>query len=171
MATSSNPNPVTSLSADLTSLSAAQANVLANSQYMVGKLNADLAAHYHSAYDDYVLNMQSGQNVPPERRHAPKPPLGWELAPPDADGFVFYQIGKTPVTAQGPDVGANFDNPQPNTQPNMILIGAQNGNSKWFTALKGDTFPSGMTTPPQPDGHTYEKFGAPVGPGWYLQVS
>jgi hypothetical protein len=138
---------------------------------MVGKLNADLTVRYQSAYADYVANMQSGQNVPDDRRKPPKPPFAWELAQPDADGFVFYQVGTSPVCPQGPAVGANFDIAPPNTQPNMILIGKQNGNSKWFTALPGDTFPSGMTTPPQPDGHLYEKFGAPVGPGWYLQVS
>ncbi|HLK63671.1 MAG TPA: hypothetical protein VKU19_09535 [Bryobacteraceae bacterium] len=153
-----------------TSLQAAQANVLANSKAMVAKLNADLITIYHSAYADYVTNMQSGQNVPAERRNPPVPPMAWEVAPPNSDGFQFYQIGTTPVCPEGPAVPCNYDNPQPNSQPNVIMIGVLI-TGKWYQALKGDTFPSGMTTPPQPDGHTYEKFGAPVGPGWYLQVS
>ncbi|HTS26973.1 MAG TPA: hypothetical protein VMH81_13950 [Bryobacteraceae bacterium] len=165
-------SPVTPLSADQTTLAAAQANILANSQMMVSKLNADLIAKYNQAYADYVTNMQSGENVPADRRNPPVPPMAWELAPPDPNGFVFYEIGHTPVCAQGAAVGCNYDNPQPNTQPNVIMIGGPiPGAPKWYQALKGDTFPSGMTTPPQPDGHTYEKFGAPVGPGWYLQVS
>jgi hypothetical protein len=125
------------------------------------------------AYTDYVANMQTGENIPADRRVPPKPPMAWELAPPNADGFVFYQVGTTPVCDPGPAVTCNYDNPQPNTQPNVIMLGGPipGGGGKWYQALKGDTFPSGMTTPPQPDGHTYEKFGAPVGPGWYLQVS
>ncbi len=162
-----------SLSADDTTLTAAQANILANSKVMVDKLNADLKSRYLSAFADYVANMESGEYVPPDRQAPPKPPNGWELAPPDANGFVFYQIGTTPVCAMPPLPSYNYANPQPNTQPNVIMIGTAipGGNGKWYQALKGDTFPSGMTTPPQPDGHTYEKFGAPVGPGWYLQVS
>jgi hypothetical protein len=155
----------------LTSLSAAQANILASSTAQVKRLNDDLKTRYLSAFADYVANMESGGFVPEERRVPPKPPKAWELAPANADGFVFYQIGTTPICDQPPTPSYNAGNPQPNTVPNMIMIGGQNGNTKWYTALKGDTFPSGMTTPPQPDGHTYEKFGAPVGPGWYLQVS
>lgn len=160
----------TTLSADLTTLEAAQANILNSSTEMVKRLNADLKKRYDSAYADYVANMQSGGFVPEERRTPPKPPNAWELAPPTADGFVFYQIGTTPICDTPPVPSYNGGIPQPNTTPNMIMIGAQNGNTKWYTALKGDTFPSGMTTPPQADGHEYEKFGAPVGPGWYLQV-
>jgi hypothetical protein len=169
--TNTAPNIVDQTLVNQTSLGFAQQQIQASSKFMVAKLNADLTARYQSAYADYVTNMQSGQNVPADRRTPPRPPNGWELAPADSDGFVFYQIGTTPVCPQGATIGANFDNAQPNTVPNMILIGRQNGNTKWYTALSGDTFPSGMTTPPQPDGHMYEKFGAPVGPGWYLQVN
>jgi hypothetical protein len=161
----------TTLSADQTSLSAAQANILASSTEMVRRLNEDLQTRYLSAFNDYVANMESGGFIPADRRVPPEPPNAWELAPPNGDGFVFYQVGTTPVCDMPPLPSYNGGNPQPNTTPNMIMIGGQNGNTKWFSALKGDTFPSGLTTPPQPDGHTYEKFGAPVGPGWYLQVS
>jgi hypothetical protein len=160
----------TKLSADLTTIEAARANILASSTEMVARLNRDLKFRYDSAYADYVANMESGGFVPEERRTPPQPPGAWELAPPNADGFVFYQIGTTPICDTPPVATYNGGNPQPNTTPNMIMIGKQSGNTKWYTALKGDTFPSGMTTPPQDDGHTYEKFGAPVGPGWYLLV-
>jgi len=164
----------TTLGADPTSLSAAQANILASSTAQVQRLNADLITRYHSAFDDYTLNMTSGGFVPVDRRVPPKPPNAWELAPANADGFVFYQIGTTPVCDQPPTPNYNADNPQPNTVPNMIMLGNRI-NGKWFQALKGDTFPNGQTTPPitSADGvaGTFEKFGAPVGPGWYLQVN
>jgi len=163
----------TTLSVDLTSLSAAQANILASSTAQVQRLNADLITRYLSAFADFVTNMESGGFVPEDRRVPPKPPNAWELAPPNADGFVFYQIGSTPVCPMPALPYYAAGNAQPNTQPNVIMLGVAipGGGGKWYQALKGDTFPSGMTTPPQPDGHTYEKFGAPVGPGWYLQVS
>jgi hypothetical protein len=166
-------SPTTLLSADPTSLAAAQANVLACSIANVAMLNGGLKTLYASAYADYVANMQSGENIPADRRAPPTPPNAWELAPPNADGFVFYEIGTTPVSPQGAAVTPNSDYTV-NTVANVIMIGgpsSQAPGNKWYTALVGDTFPSGMTTPPQPDGHTYEKFGAPVGPGWYLQVS
>ena len=90
------------LSADLTSLSAAQGNILASSTAMVNRLNEDLITRYHMAYTDYVANMQSGENIPADRRVPPKPPMAWELAPANADGFVFYQVGNTPVCAPDP---------------------------------------------------------------------
>lgn len=156
-----------------TSLSDAQANILAGSTAQVQRLNADLVLRYHMFFADYTQNMQSGGFVPEDRRVPPKPPHAWELAPPNQDGFVFYQISQTTLVCdQPPTPSYNAGNPQPNTVPNMIMLGVAipGGGGKWFQALKGDTFPNGMTTPPQPDGHTYEKFGAPVGPGWYLQV-
>lgn len=162
------------LKADPTSLSAAQANILASSTAMVKRLNEDLITRYHMAYTDYVANMQSGENIPADRRVPPKPPMAWELAPPNESGFVFYQVGTTPVCDPGPTVNCNFDNPLPNKVPNVIMIG-KNLGGKWFQALPGDTFPNGQTTPPitSADGvtGTFEKFGAPVGYGWYLQVS
>jgi hypothetical protein len=162
---------LTTLSVDQTSLSAVQANILASSTQMVAHLNADLKLRYLSAFADYVTNMESGEVIPVDRQAPPKPPNAWELCPPDINGLVWYQVGTTPICDMPPLPFYAGGNSQPNTLPNVIMIGGQNGNTKWYSALKGDTFPSGMITPPQPDGHTYEKFGAPVGPGWYLQVS
>lgn len=142
---------------------------------MVDFLNKGLIARYNSAYADYVTNMQSGQNVPPERRHAPVPPMGWELAQPNQDGFVFYQIGTTPVCPQKPDVTANFDNPQPTKDPTHIHVGSAipGGGGMWFSVGGGDGTPNGFHTPPlsSDDGvfGVFVKFSAPVGPGWYLK--
>jgi len=54
--------------------------------------------------------------------------------------------------------------------PNTIDIG-KNICGKWYSVGPLDSFPAGMETPPQADGHTYEKFNAVVGAGWYLQVA
>jgi len=172
------PNPIFVLNADDTTLQAAQRNILANSTEMVRRLNADLLSRYQSAYQDYLANMHSGENVPADRIHAPLPPYAWELAPPDGDGFIFYQVSKTTRIADPasyPDTYNSGSNPQPNATPNMIMVGARTASTNWFTALKGDTFPSGKMTPPvtSSDGviGIFEKFGAPVGPGWYLLMN
>ena len=160
----------TNFTADLTSLASAQANILASSTEMVKRLNADLTHRYLSAYNDYVANMESGGFVPDERRTPPKPPNGWELAPADENGFVFYQIGTKPVCDPGPAVTYIGGNTLPVKTPNTIDIG-KNICGKWYSVGPLDSFPAGMETPPQADGHTYEKFNAVVGAGWYLQVA
>lgn len=154
----------------MTSLEVAQENILASSTGMVKLLNSDLITRYMSAYNDYVANMQSGGVVPVERRTPPVPPNGWQLAAPTADGFVFYEIGTTPVCAAGPAVGYIGGNVAPVKAANIIDVG-KNITGKWFSVGPLDTFTSGMETPPQADGHVYEKYSAVVGAGWYLQVA
>ncbi len=161
---------------DPTSLGAAQAAALRSSTAEVAFLNADLKARYLSAFADYTTNMTSGEFIPEDRRVPPKPPYAWELAPPDANGMVWYQIGTTPVTDQPPTPSYNAGNAPPNAVPNMMLIGNREGNTKWFQALPGDTFPNGQVTPPSATSAEgvkgpFEKFGAVAGYGWYLQVS
>lgn len=146
-------------------------NSIATAQSIVANLNQNLIYNYNLVYQAWATMMGDGATLTPDRQVPPVPPMAWELTPPDVNGLVFYQQGNTPVCPQGAAVPYAAGNAQPNTLPNVIMIGGQNGNTKWYSALKGDTFPNGMVTPPQPDGHAYEKFGAPVGPGWYLQVS
>ena len=161
------------LSADATTLDAAVRNQLAASTAMAASLNANLLANYNYAVDQYNQNMASGQQVPPERQHAPVPAMAYELSKADAAGFQYPIQGTTPIAPQAPDAfyhGA----PQVAKPANVIHVGhAISG--RWFTAGPGDTFANGMTTPPvtSDDGVTgiFEKFGAPVGNGWYLQQS
>jgi len=59
--------------------------------------------------------------------------------------------------------------------PNTIDVGKCIGG-KWFSVGPKDTFQAGNATPPNTvseDGVTgsFEKYGAPVGAGWYLQVA
>lgn len=154
------------------SLAAAQAIILESSKATVDRLNEDLKNRYYMLFNDYVTNMTSGNYVPPENRIPPTPPMAWELAPADKDGFVFYQIGHNPVVPTPAPPPYNGGIQPPNKTPGVILMGPENpANPKWRTALPGDTWPSGQETPVQGDGHKYIKFGAPVGAGWYLQIS
>lgn len=160
---------VVSALSDPTSLESAQVNILNSSTQMVKMLNNDLITRYMSAYHDYVLNMQSGGVVPVERRTPPTPPSGWQLAAPTVDGFVFYEIGTAPVCDPGPVVSYNGGITAPVKVPNTIDVG-KNISGLWYSVGPQDTFPSGLVTPPQADGHEYEKYSAVVGAGWYLQV-
>ena len=159
----------TSLDASATSLESARANILASSTEQVQRLNDDLRVRFDSAMTDFNLNMASGQSG--VNSTPPKAPFAYELAPPNEDGFVFYQISKT-TRIVGTVTPATFNAgaPQPPKPKNVIDIGT-NFFGKWWSVGPMDTFPCGMTTPPQADGHIYEKYCAPVGPGWYLQLN
>jgi hypothetical protein len=143
------------------------------SKDQVARLNKDVKLRYDGLWNNYVINVESGQR---DNSNPPQPPMAWELSPAlptdgsDPDYFVFYAIGKTPICAM-PPLPNSVTPVDPSTLPkNMIVLG-KNFYGKWFAVGPYDTFPVGMTTPPQADGHMYEKFGAPVGPGWYLQVA
>jgi hypothetical protein len=145
--------------AEDTSLAAAQANVLASSTAMVAHLNEELKNRYYRDFANWKISVDAGRIT---NENPPKVPNGYELVK-DDEGFTFPELGKTPVCDPLPV-------PEDMLTPNTIDIGHLIFG-KWYSVGEHDTFPSGMTTPPQPDGHVYEKFGAPVGPGWYLQVS
>jgi len=156
--------------------SQAVANQNAARQVNCDLLNDTLKKVYANRVNSYNDNMASGETVPPERQHAPVPPASWVLGLPDANGFQDEVQTGPPVAPQAPDAVYHGGIPQltiANAPPNVIHISPtpQTPGSKWYSALPGDTFPNGKTTPIQPDGHEYEKFGAPVGWGWYLQTS
>lgn len=177
MATSPSPVLSPALSAADTSLSAAQANILAGSKAYVAWKNAQLASVYiNTTWANYVLNMESGETIPPERQTPPQPPMALELAPPNADGFVFYQTGTTPVCAMPPLPYYAAGNAPIVALPNKMLIGNRIGTTAWFDALPGDGFPNGKTTPPNAvsaDGVTgmFERFGGVASWGWYELLS
>jgi hypothetical protein len=158
---------------DATSLEAAFANQLAASTDQVARLNQDLKLRYDGLWNNFVINVESGQR---DNSNPPQPPMAWELFPaPPKDGsapnyFVFYQVGQTPICAM-PAVPNNHMPVDPSTLPKNVIVIGTNFYGKWYSVGPNDTFPVGMSTPPQADGHVYEKFGAPVGPGWYLQVA
>lgn len=167
---------------DGTSLTDAQANALASSTCNVSRLNKDLMNRYQHAYADYVVNMHSGNPIPDSQRQPPKPPMAWELAPPDADGLIWYQIGTTPLCPPGPLVTPNSDYLPP--VPIAHNIGMNwatrpDGPSKgsWVTATKDDGMHGGYVTKPITDPtfpdeppHTYLRLTTVAGPGWWEQL-
>lgn len=161
----------TALSADATSLAAAQANQLADSTAMVAQLNTNLTSIYMTAFNNWTISVNAGR-IP--NTNPPQPPVQYVVSAPDKEGFEWPVLDPagTPVCAM-PPVPADETNSAPKV-PNTIDVGPSIGG-KWFSVGAGDTFPSGMTTPPIPDSsgalHTYEKYAAPVGAGWYLEVS
>jgi hypothetical protein len=154
-----------------TSLDQVQANLAASALAYVDFHNRQNQSLYDAAVVFFNQNAGSGalgQNPVP-----PVAPFRIVYVPANGpQGFGGWDFSTVRLTPTPPlTVYTGGVNAQPNTEPNVIMIGARDGSTNWFTALKGDTFPNGKTTPTQLDGHTYEKFGAPVGPGWYLQVS
>jgi hypothetical protein len=148
----------------------AQQSILASSTARVAHLNASLQIIYDGAVRDYNLNMGSGvSKIAPQ---VPVAPFKWELAPPDKDGYVWYQQSTERITSTIPLATVNLGGlTVPVRDSSHIDVGKQIGNTKWYSVGPLDGTPSGFITPPQADGHTYQKFGAPVGAGWYLQVS
>jgi|SRR5579872_1013416 len=168
---SSIPNTLTS--ADF-SLAAAQANQLASSQIMVAQMNTNLKTIYLTAFNNWKISVDAGRipNTDP-----PQPPKGYVVSSPDANGFQWPVPGNDPVCDVPPipeDHSLTQQQIQAALTPNTIDIG-KNIGGKWFSVGPKDTFGVGQTTPPIPDVdgsfHTYEKYGAAVGAGWYLELS
>lgn len=157
------------LNADATSLGAAQANQLASSTVMVAQLNANLKTIYLTAFDNWKLSVDSGRLA---NTNPPPPPKSYVVSGPDANGFQWPVLGTDPVCDM-PSIPEDHYTPIEKI-PNTIDIG-RNIGGKWFAVGPKDTLAPGATTPPIPDAagalHTYEKYAAPVGAGWYLQLS
>lgn len=154
-----------------TTLEDAIANQLAASTAMVTSLNASDQTIFDVAVQNYNVQMAAGQ-VGTGKIPVPEAPFAWVLVKSKQTGFTFYEKSETVrLTPTVPMTTFNtLDASHTPKIQNVIEIGHPMGG-KWYSAGFNDTFPNGMTTPPQSDGHTYEKFGAPVGNGWYLQVS
>lgn len=152
-----------------TSLSDAQNNQLQSSRILVDNLNNNLKSIYLTAFNNWKINVDSGR-IP--NTNPPQPPAGYTVSAPDAHGFQWPVISTDPVCEMPPLPEDHFT---PIAKvPNTIDIGRNIGGS-WYTVGPHDTFPAGQITPPIPDAngipHTYEKYGAPVGAGWYLQLT
>ena len=167
---SSVPN---ALNADATSLAAAQANQLASSTAMVNQLNSNLQSIYMTAFNNWCISVNAGR-IP--NTNPPQPPVQYVVSAPDKEGFQWPVVDPAGgLVCAVPPVPADQTNSTPKPA-NVIDVGhAIPGAPKWFSVGPQDTFPCGSTTPPvtSEDGTTgvFEKYGAPVGPGWYLLVS
>lgn len=169
-AASATLSPMSPTPQSFTDLGTAIANQLQDSMAMVVSLNASEQKFLDIDVLNYNTSMAAGQ-VTADKIPLPRDRYAWVLLKMPT-GFTFYE--KSDTVKLTPTVPlATFNALDAAHQPkvlNVINIGHPMGG-KWYACGDGDTFPSGMTTPPQADGHTYEKFGAPVGNGWYLQVS
>ena len=154
---------------DGTSASDAQAAVLRQSIEIRDNTNAQRKTIYLQRFNNWKISVDAGRA---SNEDPPKPPSGVMLASPDADGYVFPIEGGPPVCDMPPIPEDAFHHAP--LVPNTIDVGKSIGG-KWHSVGPRDTFPAGKTTPPvtSSDGvtGTFEKYGAAVGAGWYLQVS
>ena len=157
------------LSIDETSLAAAQANQLSSTTIMVDQLNTNLRSIYLTAFNNWKISVDAGR-IP--NTNPPKPPKAYVVSKPDSSGFQWPVLGTDPVCDMPPIPDDHFTKVA--LPPNTIDIGKSIGG-KWFSVGPNDSFAPGMITPPIPDAagtlHTYEKYAAPVGAGWYLQLT
>lgn len=78
-----------------TSAVAARQYTEASSRAFISSHNEDLTRIYLAdVFKPWADGVRNGSTT---NANPPKPPMAYELAPPDANGFVFYQIGTTPV--------------------------------------------------------------------------
>lgn len=158
---------------DPTSSDTAKANILASSTAKVDALNADELFRFNQSVDNWHINMLSGQPMSEDRRKPPVPPMKWELAPPDKDGYVWPQQGNTPIAAV-PDAvfyhGITVAEQRGALTPGVTDIGHLTGNAGVYSAGPNDTQPVGFkitipTDPPMtlvkhawgPFGYIYEQ--------------
>lgn len=141
----------------------------AQQQAYCDQYNANAYSHYRQTIENINRSLDAGRPAPIP---APPVPTKWVLTPPDGNGLQWQTTSDEPT---GPELPLHPDMSQLVVKaPNTIDIG-RNIAGKWFSVGANDTFPPGLITPPIPDAsgalHTYEKYAAPVGAGWYLQLS
>lgn len=150
--------------------------ILAQYQASLGQvtsLNKSVKLNYDGLWNNYLINVASGQR---DNSNPPPPPHAWVLdpAPPahieDLNYFVFYKIGDDPICPMPPIPPSVVPIDKTKLPKNNIVVGGSIGNG-WFSVGPNDSWPVDIPTPPQADGHSYVKWGAPVGPGWYRQIS
>lgn len=135
--------------------------------------NAALQAQYDGDVRNYNASAASGIYT---SLTVPVAPKSWVLIPGDPSTFTAPNVAKTgpPIVSTVALAPVNQGALKPvQAVPGMIHVTVALGNS-WWGVGQDDGFPAGMTTPPvtSDDGVTgrFQKFGAPVGKGWYLKV-
>jgi hypothetical protein len=102
-------NPLNhALDAWATTIEAARANTLVSSTAMVEHLNAELKKRYESSFESWKTMVVAGKI---DNTNPPQPPAGYELLPPNPDGFVFHGPGSNPVTEPRTDIPADYSKP------------------------------------------------------------
>lgn len=146
-----------------------KASLRAGSLIEISSLNAALKYKFYTDVTNWHINMMSGQSLPPERQLPPVPPMAWELAPPDKDGYEFPQIGTTPIAPVPEAVfyhGITIAQQNAAKPPNVFELGHATGNPGWWSVGFDDTMQIGFKKSfPGPDGNmiTVQKVGFPFG--------
>jgi hypothetical protein len=144
------------------------ANSLISSKSMCVSLNNNKIVNYYNKMNANNASLEAGRSAPYDSvMPAPDLPImagsAWSYAPnPDVPLCAAIPLS--------PDLTHENDPPP----PNQIMIGLPvHGAPGWWTALKGDSVPSGETVPGvSQDGifGMWLKYGAAVGTGWYRKV-
>lgn len=156
----------------VTSLAAAQANVLAGAQRRVDDLNAAITADYQTTWADFVDRVTGGHE---DNTNPPQPPKAYVVGyVTDSTGdpgpilWAYPMRGTDPVCAM-PAVPGVVQH-----ATGTMLIGTSNPSApQWFNAKTGDTTPVGTVAPgTSQDGISglFQKVGAPVGFGYFLKI-
>lgn len=160
-----------------TTQQANQRNSLALATAEMRIKNQAAEAYYKNiVWRAFVVRMTSGNTLPPDQQIPPKPPTGYSVSLPNADGLVYCQPSGLPVCAMPPLPTYNGGLHVTTSVAGHISINwdAWRPNSKWVPANKDDGWSDDVVTPPQmaPDGqmHTYQRFPTPFG-ALYLQQS
>jgi hypothetical protein len=147
-----------------TSIEAARANILTSSQAQVARMNDNLKIVYQFAFDGWKTSVDAGRI---DNSNPPVPPAGYHLAKPDANGFVWPELGTDPV-CEMPAIPENRLNP-PQPPAGTIDVGADLGNG-WYATGDHDRVKSG-TVITLPNGLKLQKVGFILGNGWYQKVA
>src|ERR1041385_3487390 len=75
-------------------LDQAQKNQLQSTQIMVANQNANLTKIYLGKFNDWKISVDAGR-IP--NTNPPKPPVGYVVSKPDANGFQWPVLGSSPV--------------------------------------------------------------------------
>lgn len=112
-----------------TTIQAARANTEASSRAFVSNYNEDLTRIYlASVFNPWADSVRAGNAT---NENPPKPPMAYELAPPDLNGFVFYQVGFKPVCSI------------PAVPPNAATVVIQHSKVDKVNVPPGDTRKAG----------------------------
>lgn len=154
------------LSADATTLDAAQANSKSSAEAIAGFLNNNLKTYFLGAFNNWKGPVENGTASPDNPPHPPKSFVAVKMD----NGF--YDVQQTgPAVCDMPPLPSDHRPVAPGDKPkNHIHVGIRLSGD-WFSAGTDDTIPSGQKVPGvSEDGVQgfFTKYGAPVGNGWYL---
>ena len=159
-------------SADLTTLEAAQANMLASTKAQCALLNDNLKFIYMGAFNSWKANVDAGRI---DNTNPPQPPKSYipVEAPLDAEGLGqsgwFFPEQQGPPVCDLPALPESQLTPKPALDGSVTVVGPQAGCSSFYSCPAQDTNKPGTVKQiPFPDGtvHKLVLLGTPFGRIW-----